>query len=332
MYACNTKCIPFQVYYYDMFDVNPLNTTQDAPSNNTPPHTDDEYDDGFSKPNSDRDSESIANSIGDSNSAASSSIDDRRTSGHCNRIVYDQLHDQQSPFKRNSNASLLNTDEQHNDAEINSKGLKILFRMYMGRLKALSDLITDLQSADVEQQLTNEDFLSLRMECIAFMMRHLQEMRIQHQQLNPNKQNLLYYGKVTSIIGPMESKSPNVPFLPDYKLNGEDFDQHIKSYVRPIPCLLERPQYLNRLPPFRRGDFSYPNIDDGETEVRFVGWHNELLTLTLKIQVRYNRYTYLSEQYIMFFGIFCSLYWHHLKLDKTLLRNSSRLYKRRRIF
>lgn len=267
-----------------MFDVNPLSTAQDGPSNNTPPHTDDEYDDGFSKPNSDRDSESLANSIGESNSAASSSLDDRRVSGQCNRIVYDQLQEQQSPFKRNSNASPLNTEEQHNDVEINSKGLKILFRMYMGRLKALSDLITDLQSADLEQQSINEDFLSLRMECIAFMNRHLQEMRTQQQHLNLNKANVLYHGKGATI----ESKSVCVPLLPDYKLSGDDFDRHIKSYVRPIPCLLERPQYLNRLPPFRRGDFSYPNIDDGETEVRFVGWHNELLTLTLKIQVRVN--------------------------------------------
>ncbi|XP_061392534.1 uncharacterized protein LOC133328001 [Musca vetustissima] len=273
-----------QVYYYDMFDVNPLNTTQDGPSNNTPPQTDDEYDDGFSKPNSDRDSESLANSIGESNSAASSSLDDRRISGQCNRIVYDQLQEQQSPFKRNSNASLLNTEDQYNDAEMNSKGLKILFRMYMGRLKALSDLITDLQSADLEQQSINEEFISLRMECIAFMARHLQEMKIQQQQQHLNKSNVLYHGKAAAINGAIESKSICVPLLPDYKLNGEEFDRHIKSYVRPIPCLLERPQYLNRLPPFRRGDFSYPNIDEGETEVRFVGWHNELLTLTLKIQ------------------------------------------------
>uniref|UniRef100_A0A1I8PDM6 BLOC-2 complex member HPS3 C-terminal domain-containing protein n=1 Tax=Stomoxys calcitrans TaxID=35570 RepID=A0A1I8PDM6_STOCA len=269
-----------QVYYYDIFDVSPLNTAQDGPSNNTPPQTDDEYEEG------DRDSESIGNSSGESNSVPTSSAEEMRNSGHCNRIVYDQLQDQQSPFKRNLNTSpsLLTTDEQQNETEINSKGLKILFRMYMGRLRALSDLITDLQSADVEQQSLNEDFLNLRMECIAFMIRHLLEMRLQQQHLNTSKMNLLYYGKTGNTSGRMEPKSLNLLFLPDYKLNGEEFDRHIKSFVRPIPCLLERPQYLNRLPPFRRGDFSYPNIDEGETDVRFVGWHNELLTLTLKIQ------------------------------------------------
>lgn len=264
------------------------------PTNNTPPQIDDDYDEGYSKGNSERDSESIANSIGDTNSAASSSIDDRRIpSGHCNRIVYDQLQEQQSPFKRSSNASLLNIDEHHQNTdenEINNKGLKILFRMYMGRLKALSDLITDLQSADMEQQSLNEEFLSLRMECISFMIRHLQELRLQHQhnQLSTNQNNhMLYYGKPLQGNANRinDQKLVLVPFIPDYKLNGEKFEQHVKSYIRPIPCLLDRPQYLNRLPPFKRGDFSYPNKEEGETEVHFVGWHNELLTLTLKIQV-----------------------------------------------
>ncbi|KAM7355239.1 uncharacterized protein ACRADG_001377 isoform 1-T4 [Cochliomyia hominivorax] len=283
-----------QVYYYDLFDVIPINSNQDIPTNNTPPQIDEDYDEGFSKGNSDRDSESIANSIGDTNSAASSSIDDRRISNHCNRIIYDQLQEQQSPFKRSSNASLLNIDDQHHnnidENENNNKGLKILFRMYMGRLRALSDLITDLQSADLEQQSLNEEFLSLRMECITFMMRHLQELRMQQQhnnQLGPNQTHqLLYYGKSLQVNGARisDQKMNFVPFIPDYKLNGEKFDQHIKSYVRPIPCLLDRPQYLNRLPPFKRGDFSYPNKEEGETEVHFVGWHNELLTLTLKIQ------------------------------------------------
>ncbi|KAI8122391.1 hypothetical protein CVS40_6838 [Lucilia cuprina] len=283
-----------QVYYYDLFDVNPLNTNQDMPTNNTPPQIDEDYDEGFSKGNSERDSESIANSIGDTNSAGSSSIDERRISGHCNRIVYDQLHDQQSPFKRNSKVSLLNIDEQQqnnsDDSEINSKGLKILFRMYMGRLKALSDLITDLQSADLEQQSLNEEFLSLRMECISFMIRHLQELRMQqqhHNHLGTNQNyHMLYYNQSLTGNGGRinDQKLTYVPFIPDYKLSGEKFEQHIKSYVRPIPCLLDRPQYLNRLSPFKRGDFSYPNKEEGETEVHFVGWHNELLTLTLKIQ------------------------------------------------
>lgn len=184
-------------------------------------------------------------------------------------------------------------EQQHNsdENEINKKGLKILFRMYMGRLKALSDLITDLQSADLEQQSLNEEFLSLRMECISFMMRHLQELRMHQQQNNhlvTNQNNhLLYYGKTFHVNNARINgqKLVYVSFIPDYKMTGENFDQHIKSYVRPIPCLLDRPQYLNRLPPFKRGDFSYPNKEEGETEVHFVGWHNELLTLTLKIQV-----------------------------------------------
>lgn len=293
----NIYCVffSFKVYYYDLFDVNTLNTNQDMPTNNTPPQMDEDYDEGFSKGNSERDSESIGNSLCETNSAASSSIDDKRMSGHCNRIVYDQLQDQQSPFKRNSNVSLLNLNEQQNhidDNETNNKGLKILFRMYMGRLKALSDLITDLQSADLEQESLNEEFLSLRMECIAFMMRHLQELRVQQQQQNPLGSNqtasMLYYGKSFAVGGGRinEQKLVYVPLIPDYKLQGDKFDQHIRSYVRPIPCLLDRPQYLNRLPPFKRSDFSYPNKEEGETEVHFASWHNELLTLTLKIQVK----------------------------------------------
>ncbi|XP_028894654.2 uncharacterized protein LOC105221055 isoform X1 [Zeugodacus cucurbitae] len=299
-----------QVYYYDYFDVNPMHNPHDMPSN-SPPHLvgGDEYDETSSKApslNSERDNESIANSLPESNSGASSSMDERSYSHatNRNRIVYDQLHEHNSPYKRNTTLSpiQLDTNEQQsssqgsNDAETNLKGLKILFRMYMGRLKSLSDLITDLQSADVEQQPVNEDCVSLRMECIKFMIRHLQELRVQQQQQQQNnllRQNVgtqYYYAKSASYSGaqptgaPEERKIIYVPFIPDYKLCGEEFERHIKTYLRPIPCLLERPQYLNRLPPFRRDDFSFPNRDEGECEVRFLGWHNELLTLTLKIQ------------------------------------------------
>ncbi|KAL9903411.1 uncharacterized protein ACN2A1_004263 isoform 1-T2 [Glossina fuscipes fuscipes] len=275
-----------QVYYYDLFDVNPSCGHQDLPSP-SPPQIDDAYEEGgFSKANSEQDTESIAHSNAESVSAASSSIaEDRRATSHYNRIVYDQLQEQHSPYKRNSNVSLLNgIEEPSNASEINCKGLKILFRMYMGRLKALSDLITDLQSADVEQQSLHEDFMSLRLECIGFMMRHLQELRQERQYLQSTN-HLYYAGKSQLINGRSEEqKLVFVPFIPDYKLNGDAFEQHMISYIRPIPCLLDRPQYLNRLPPFRRGDFSYPNKDEGETDVHFVGWHNELLTLTLKIQ------------------------------------------------
>ncbi|GBP16875.1 hypothetical protein EVAR_101590_1 [Eumeta japonica] len=99
------------------------------PTNNTPPQIDEDYDEGFSKEIA-RESESIANSLGDTNSAASSSIEDKRMPVHCNRIVYDQLQDQQSPFKRSLNVSLLNLNEQqlnNDENEINNKGLKILF-------------------------------------------------------------------------------------------------------------------------------------------------------------------------------------------------------------
>lgn len=301
----------FQVYYYDFFDVNPMHNPHDMPSH-SPPHLvgGDEYDETSSKApslNSERDNESIANSLPESNSGASSSIDDRSYSHptNRNRIVYDQLHEHNSPYKRNITLSPIQLDpnEQQtpsqgsSDAETNLKGLKILFRMYMGRLKSLSDLITDLQSADVEQQPVNEDFVSLRMECIKFMIRHLQELRVQQQQqqqsnlLRQNAGTQYYYGKSASFSAaqtagvPEERKIIYVPFIPDYKLSGEEFERHIKIYLRPIPCLLDRPQYLNRLPPFRRDDFSFPNRDEGECEVRFLGWHNELLTLTLKIQV-----------------------------------------------
>lgn len=161
--------------------------------------------------------------------------------------------------------------------------------MYMGRLKALSDLITDLQSADVEQESINEEFLNLRIECISLMTRHLQELRLQQRHNNHSgkaQNNQLYYGKTHVLDVKNEEKLIFIPFIPDYKLSGGKFEQHLKLYIRPIPCLLDRPQYLNRLPPFKRGDFSYPNEDDGENEVHFVGWHNELLTLTLKIQVK----------------------------------------------
>ncbi|XP_036326570.1 uncharacterized protein LOC118739392 [Rhagoletis pomonella] len=301
-----------QVYYYDYFDVNPMQNPHDIPTH-TPPYMEgvDEYDETSSKApslNSERDNESIANSLPESNSGASSSIDDRSYSHpiNRNRIVYDQLHDPSSHYKRNIIHSpiQLDTNEQqtptqgNSDAETNLKGLKILFRMYMGRLKALSDLITDLQSADIEQQPVNEDFVSLRMECIKFMIRHLQELRAQQQQQQLQQNTLLrhsaytqyYYAKAasSSVAQPPgaaeERKIIYVPFIPDYKLSGEEFERHMKSYLRPIPCLLDRPQYLNRLPPFRRDDFSYPNRDEGECEVHFMGWHNELLTLTLKIQ------------------------------------------------
>ncbi|XP_053954124.1 uncharacterized protein LOC128860558 [Anastrepha ludens] len=303
--------IVLQVYYYDYFDVNPMHNPHDVPSQTAPNiEGGDEYDESSSKApslNSERDNESIANSLPDSNSGASSSMDDRSYSHptNRNRIVYDQLHDQNSPYKRNITISPIQLDSNEpqtptlgiSDTETNLKGLKILFRMYMGRLKALSDLITDLQSADVEQQPINEDFVSLRMECIKFMIRHLQDLRSQqhqqHQQnplLRHNGGTQYYYAKSasSSVVQPPavvdERKIVYVPFIPDYKLNGEEFERHIKLYLRPIPCLLDRPQYLNRLPPFRRDDFSFPNRDEGECEVRFLGWHNELLTLTLKIQ------------------------------------------------
>ncbi|XP_037937248.1 uncharacterized protein LOC119670885 [Teleopsis dalmanni] len=286
-----------QVYYYDLFDVNPLNNPPE-PHSHTPVHNDD-IDEVSSKAaslNSERDNESLANSLGESISGASSSAEERLTPNKHNRIVYDQLQEHQSPYKHCSSSSLNNAEEAHlsaDDIKINLKGLKILFRMYLGRLKALSDLMTELQSADMEQEAQNEDFLNLRMECIKFMMRHLQEMRAQHEQqsrLNIEKSQY-FYGKANMNSSTANANFSNnekkfifVPYIPDYKLPPGEFATHVKFYIRPIPCLLERPQYLNRLPPFKRTDFSFPNKDDGEFEVRFLGWQNELLTLTLKIQ------------------------------------------------
>lgn len=262
-----------QVYYYDLYDVSSTLQPHEVRSQ-TPPQLDDDYDEECSSSHAPSlHSEADVQSL--SSSCASSVPDERSTSGRQQRIVYDQLQDPQSrlsPYqKRSSNASISQPQPEDDVAIINLKGLKILFRMYMGRLKALSDLITDLQSADVEQQSGREDFLNLRMECIAYMVG-----------IAPN-----YYTKpsVRNDSDPMPSKLVFVPYIPDYKLGeGAEFERHINSYVRPIPCLLERPQYLNRLPPFERSDFSYPKKDEGEFEVRFIGWHNELLTLTLKIQ------------------------------------------------
>ncbi|XP_030571449.1 uncharacterized protein LOC115770348 [Drosophila novamexicana] len=262
-----------QVYYYDLYDVSSSLQPHEVRSQ-TPPQLDDDYDDECSSSRAPSlHSEADVQSL--SSSCASSAPDERSLSGRQQRIVYDQLQDQQggSPFqKRSSNASLSQPQPDDDVAATNLKGLKILFRMYMGRLKALSDLITDLQSADVEQQSGREDFLNLRMECIAYMVG-----------MAPN------YCSKPSVRQASESNQSNklifVPYIPDYKLaEGEEYEQHIKAYIRPIPCLLERPQYLNRLPPFERSDFSYPKKDEGEFEVRFTGWHNELLTLTLKIQ------------------------------------------------
>lgn len=262
-----------QVYYYDFYDVSSSLQPHEVRSQ-TPPQLDDDYDEECSSSRAPSlHSEADVQSL--SSSCASSVPDERSTSGRQQRIVYDQLQDPQSRLsphqKRNSNASLSQPQPDDDMAAINLKGLKILFRMYMGRLKSLSDLITDLQSADVEQQSSREDFLNLRMECIAYMVG-----------MAPN-----YYTKPSVRNGSdaTSSKLVFVPYIPDYKLgDGEEFDRHLNSYVRPIPCLLERPQYLNRLPPFERSDFSYPKKDEGEFEVRFTGWHNELLTLTLKIQ------------------------------------------------
>lgn len=261
-----------QVYYYDLYDVSSSLQPHEVRSQ-TPPQLDDDYDDECSSSRAPSlHSEADVQSL--SSSCASSAPDERSISGRQQRIVYDQLQDQQagSPFqKRSSNASLSQLQPDGDAAATNLKGLKILFRMFMGRLKALSDLITDLQSADVEQQSSREEFLNLRMECIAYMVG-----------MAPN-----YCSKpsVRHVSEPLSNKLIFVPYIPDYKIvEGEEFEQHIKAYIRPIPCLLERPQYLNRLPPFERSDFSYPKKDEGEFEVRFTGWHNELLTLTLKIQ------------------------------------------------
>ncbi|XP_022216939.2 uncharacterized protein LOC111070585 [Drosophila obscura] len=264
-----------QVYYYDLYDVSSSLQPHEIRSQ-TPPQLDDDYDEECSSSrapslHSDADAQSL------SSSCASSAQEERSASlsinGRQQRIVYDQLQEQQSsPFqKRNSNASLSQPQPDDDLAITNLKGLKILFRMYMGRLKSLSDLITDLQSADVEQQSSREDFLNLRMECISYMVGMAPNYCPKPMVKNPND--------------PLAGKLVYVPFIPDYKLaEGEEYERHIKSYIRPIPCLLERPQYLNRLPPFERSDFSYPNKDEGEFKVRFVSWHNELLTLTLKIQ------------------------------------------------
>ncbi|KAM8708237.1 hypothetical protein ACLKA7_015241 [Drosophila subpalustris] len=261
-----------QVYYYDLYDVSSSLQPHEVRSQ-TPPQLDDDYDEECSSSRAPSlHSEADVQSL--SSSCASSAPDERSISGRQQRIVYDQLQDQQggSPYqKRSSNASLSQPQPDDDLAATNLKGLKILFRMYMGRLKCLSDLITDLQSADVEQQSSREDFLNLRMECIAYMVG-----------LAPN-----YCTKpsVRNANDPLSNKLIFVPYIPDYKLaDGEEYDRHVNAYVRPIPCLLERPQYLNRLPPFERSDFSYPKKDEGEFEVRFTGWHNELLTLTLKIQ------------------------------------------------
>ncbi|KAH8270395.1 hypothetical protein KR018_009660 [Drosophila ironensis] len=264
-----------QAYYYDLFDVSSALQPHEIRSQ-TPPQLDDDYDEECSSSRAPSlHSEGDAQSI--SSSCASSAHEDRSTSlsisGRQQRIVYDQLQEQQaSPFqKRSSNASLSQPQPDDDLAATNLKGLKILFRMYMGRLKALSDLITDLQSADVEQQASREEFMALRMECISYMVG-----------MAPN-----YCPKpaVRNPSDPLAGKLVYVPLVPDYKLpEGEEYERHIKAYIRPIPCLLERPQYLNRLPPFERSDFSYPNKDEGEFEVRFLSWHNELLTLTLKIQ------------------------------------------------
>ncbi|ALC44948.1 CG14562 [Drosophila busckii] len=261
-----------QVYYYDLYDVSSSQQAAEVRSQ-TPPQLDDDYDEECSSSRAPSiHSEADVQSL--SSSCASSAPDERSSiSGRQQRIVYDQLQDQQgSPYqKRSSNASLSQLQPDDDQAATNLKGLKILFRMYMGRLKGLSDLITDLQPADVEQQSSREDFLNLRMECIAYMVG-----------MAPN-----YCAKpsVRSVSDALNNKLIFVPYIPDYKLaEGEEFERHIKAYIRPIPCLLERPQYLNRLPPFERGDFSYPKKDEGEFEVRFTAWHNELLTLTLKIQ------------------------------------------------
>ncbi|XP_017023088.1 uncharacterized protein [Drosophila kikkawai] len=265
-----------QVYYYDLYDVSSALQPHEIRSQ-TPPQLDDDYDEECSSSRAPSlHSEADAQSL--SSSCASSAHEDRSASlsvsGRQQRIVYDQLQEQQSssPFqKRNSNASLSQPQAEDDLAATNLKGLKILFRMYMGRLKALSDLITDLQSADVEQQSSREEFMNLRMECISYMVGMAPNYTAKPNIKNPND--------------PLAGKLIYVPFMPDYKLpEGEEYERHIKGYIRPIPCLLERPQYLNRLPPFERSDFSYPNKDEGEFEVRFLSWSNELLTLTLKIQ------------------------------------------------
>lgn len=257
------------------------------------------------KKSNDRDTESVSNSNKDS-----ISVEDHVTSSqHLDSILYDQLLEQNSSHKCNSNNSLFIIE--HNcdfDNEITKKGLKILFRMYLSQLKFLSEGISAMDthiSSGNEQLISCEEILSLRIFCVALMARHVHEIRnkfhknqllvdfrrMQRRNVYGTNFQTLDGNRSSRVVGEcnvLQKRFVFIPYIPNYKLTSEEFEKHVKNYIRPVPCLLDRPQYLNHLPPFQRDDFSYPVVQDDEGGIRFIAWENQLLTATLKIQVSYH--------------------------------------------
>lgn len=307
-----------------------------------PPQTSDEYDNGeghefvnhcanseddrepngidtlprnLTKINGERDTESFeSNSNKDSISGVSVSAEDHITSSqHFDSILYDQLLEQNSSHKCNSNNSLFAIGQNHGiENEINKKGLRLLFRMYLGQLKMLSEEYTATHpttSNDGDRGLlTSEEMVSLRLLCIGLMARHIPEIRtitqkntqIEEQQKHKHPRTTAdYQPNGCSMGNVMGGGMPDkrfvfVPYTPNYKMNSDEFEEHVKSYIRPVPCLLDRPQYLNFLPPFLVEDFSYQEDSSNDSGIRFIGWQNELLTLTLKIQVIQDSFTFVG--------------------------------------
>lgn len=264
--------------------------------------------DNLIKLHSERDTDSVSNSNKDSISVATISGDDHITSSqYFDSILYDQLQEQNSSHKCNSNNSLFLMCQHYGiDNEINKKGLKILFRMYLGQLKMLSERITSTDSVaspEVDRFINGEEFATLRVFCIGLMARHTQEVRSQlqksqqsaelqqvqrHRPITAAEVHTIVGNRTTKVAGGCSNSDKRfvfIPYTPNYKMTSDEFEKHVKGYIRPVPCLLDRPQYLNYLTPFCRDDFLFPEESDLETGVRFNGWHNEILTLILKIQV-----------------------------------------------
>ncbi|XP_055911896.1 uncharacterized protein LOC129945939 [Eupeodes corollae] len=240
-----------QVYFYDIYDVSP-NT------NHTKSKISEEYS-----------SQAISLNEDSVNSEGSHIIfEERRNSVNVVWEPQARIPNEADPVvdingSDSANGSLVDM----NTSDANLKGLKILFRIYLGQLKAITE------NSDYETMFKTHEHspetLSIRTECLKFIARHTEALKQVHCQQSTHNTDRLCNGDIGKFI----------PFIPDYKTFDENSDE---PFLRPVACLNDRPSYLNHLKPFGSEFFSKP--EEGEQDVHFLGWGNEALCLTLKIQ------------------------------------------------
>lgn len=244
-----------QVYFYDLYDIS-TNTNQTK-----------------SKISEEYSSQAISLNEDSVNSEGSHIIfEERRNS---NNVVWDphaRVQNDSDPGP-GAGADVNNSDSANeslvdmNTSDANLKGLKILFRIYLGQLKALTE--SGEYEAMIKSCEHSEETLSIRTECLKFIVRHTESLKQVHCQQLTHNVDRLCNGDIGKFI----------PFIPDYKTFDENSDE---PFLRPVACLNDRPSYLNHLKPFGSEFFSKP--EEGEQDVHFLGWGNEALVLTLKIQ------------------------------------------------